>query len=62
MVLGAGWPNWRGGPMAEADGIGPMVLRHELQLAATLDPELWGADALFDTLIREGKRFEDLNT
>lgn len=61
MVLGAGWPNWRGGPMAEADAIGPMVLRHELRLAEGLDPELWAPDALFDRLISDGQRFEHLN-
>lgn len=62
MVLGAGWPNWRGGPMAEADVIGPMVLRHELKLAAELDADLWTPDPLFDQMIRDGARFEALNT
>jgi len=61
MVLGAGWPNWRGGPMAEGDAIGPMVLRHELRLAAALDADLWQPDAVFEDLIRSGRRFEDLN-
>ncbi len=61
-VLGVGWPNWRGGPMAEADAIGPMVLRQELRDAAALDAELWTPHPLFDTLIRDGRRFEDLNT
>jgi 3-hydroxyacyl-CoA dehydrogenase len=62
MVLGAGWPNWRGGPMAEGEAIGPMVLRHEMRAAATLDADLWAPSPLFDTLIRGGQRFEDLNT
>ena len=62
MVLGAGWPNWRGGPMAEADAIGPLVLRHELREAADLDPDLWSPEPMFDELIRRGWRFEDLNT
>lgn len=62
MVLGAGWPNWRGGPMAEADAIGPLVLRHELRAAAELDPGLWTPEPMFDELIRRGWRFEDLNT
>lgn len=61
MVLGAGWPNWRGGPMAEADGIGPMVLRHELQQAEGLDTDLWTADPLFDELVRRGEDFDALN-
>lgn len=62
MVLGAGYPNWRGGPMAEADTLGPLVLRHELQQAAALDPALWSPAPLIGELIRQGWRFEDLNT
>ncbi|MCA2011042.1 enoyl-CoA hydratase/isomerase family protein [Cereibacter sphaeroides] len=61
MVMGAGWPHWRGGPMAEADSLGPMVLRHELRLAATLDAELWAPAPILDEMIRRGWRFEDLN-
>jgi len=61
MVLGAGYPNWRGGPMAEGDGLGLLVLRHELLLAAGLDGALWTPAPLIDELIRQGWRFEDLN-
>lgn len=62
MVLGAGYPNWRGGPMAEADMMGPLVLRHELQKAEALDPALWSPAPLIGELIRQGWRFDDLNT
>ena len=65
MVLGAGYPDWRGGPMAEGDGLGLMVLRHELRQAAALDlPEaslLWTPAPLVDELIRLSWRFEDIN-
>lgn len=61
MVLGAGYPNWRGGPMAEGDGLGPLVLRHELLQAAALDDAVWSPAPLIDELIRQGWRFEDLN-
>ncbi len=61
MVLGAGWPNWRGGPMAEADGLGLLVVRHELRQAAALDGELWQPEPLLDEMIRQGWRFGDLN-
>ncbi|WP_127107455.1 enoyl-CoA hydratase-related protein [Pararhodobacter zhoushanensis] len=61
LVLGAGWPNWRGGPLAEADALGPMVLRHELRAAAVLDAELWTPEPMLDEMIRRGWRFEDLN-
>jgi len=61
MVMGAGWPNWRGGPMAEADGLGIMVLRHELRQAAALDAAIWEPGPMLDEMIRRGWRFEDLN-
>ncbi|WP_417598865.1 enoyl-CoA hydratase-related protein [Pararhodobacter oceanensis] len=61
MVLGAGWPQWRGGPMAEGDMIGMLVLRHELRRAAAWNAELWTPDALIEELIQRGKRFSDLN-
>lgn len=57
LVLGAGWPNWRGGPMAEADTLGPLVVRHELAQAAALDPDLWQPDPLIETLVRTGQGF-----
>jgi len=62
MVLGAGYPNWRGGPMAEADTMGPLVLRHELLQAASFGPALWTPAPLINELIRQGWRFDDLNT
>ncbi|HHX90129.1 MAG TPA: hypothetical protein GX700_10255, partial [Paracoccus sp.] len=62
MVLGAGFPNWRGGPMAEADTMGTLVLRQELLQAAPLDPALWAPAPLIDELIRQGWRFDDLNS
>lgn len=65
MVLGAGYPDWRGGPMAEGDGLGLLVLRHELRQAAALDlPEataIWTPAPLIDELIRLSWRFEDIN-
>lgn len=61
MVLGAGWPEWRGGPLAEADGIGPLVLRHELHQAESLDPDLWSPAPLLTEMVQHGWRFETLN-
>jgi len=61
MVLGAGWPEGRGGPMAEADAIGPLVLRHESLAAEHLDPGLWAPAPLLSEMIRHGWRFETLN-
>jgi len=62
LVLGVGWPSWRGGPMAEGDTIGALVLRHELRQAAALAPDLWTPEPMLDEMIRNGWRFEDLNT
>lgn len=62
LVLGGGWPNWRGGALAEADAIGPLVLRHELRQAAALDPVIWQPGGLFDALIRDGRRFGEIET
>lgn len=61
LVMGAGWPKWRGGPMAEADTLGPIVLRHELRAAAAFDPAIWEPEPMLDEMIRQGWRFEDLN-
>lgn len=61
MVLGAGWPDWRGGPLAEADGIGLLVLRHELQQAEALDPDLWSPAPLLTEMVQHGWRFDTLN-
>ncbi|MCB1410095.1 MAG: enoyl-CoA hydratase/isomerase family protein [Rhodobacteraceae bacterium] len=57
LVLGAGWPNWRGGPMAEGDTLGPMIVRHELTQASALDPGLWHPDPLIDALVHAGQGF-----
>ncbi|MCC0074957.1 MAG: enoyl-CoA hydratase/isomerase family protein [Rhodobacter sp.] len=62
LVLGAGWPSWRGGPMAEGDTIGALVLRHELRRASALAPDLWTPEPMLDEMIRNGWRFDDLNT
>jgi 3-hydroxyacyl-CoA dehydrogenase len=61
MVQGAGYPATRGGPFAEADTMGPLVLRSALLRAAPLDP-VWAPAPLLDEVIRNGWRFEDLNS
>jgi 3-hydroxyacyl-CoA dehydrogenase len=61
-VLGAGFPRWQGGPMQAADEAGLLRLRtllrrfaDDLRMAALAPEPLW------DELIREGRRFGDLN-
>jgi 3-hydroxyacyl-CoA dehydrogenase len=78
MILGAGFPRWRGGPMHAADCAGILQMRNRLRDFARADEVLGatapGADALgsgtplwtpvplWDRLVREGSRFGDLNT
>lgn len=62
MILGAGFPRWLGGPMAVADSMGVLVLRHELTQAARLDPAIWSPVALLDEMVRESLRFGELNS
>jgi 3-hydroxyacyl-CoA dehydrogenase len=59
-VLAAGWPAGTGGPMAMAAASGPLVLRHDLRQAATLDAAIWADDPLLSAMIRRGTRFDAL--
>ncbi len=61
MMLGAGLPRWSGGPMQMADQAGLLPLRRQLRGFAADDAALWKPVALWDELIREGRRFADLN-
>lgn len=61
MVLSGAWPAWRGGPMAEGDTMGPLVLRREMDKARALGP-MWEPVGVLDEMVRHGWRFEDLNT
>lgn len=60
-VLAFGWPAPTGGPMAMAATLGPLVLRHALRQAATLDAAIWADDPLLSAMIRRGTRFEALD-
>lgn len=61
-VAGLAVARWRGGPMQVADGTGLLKMRNELKrLAATEGASQWRPAALWDTLIRNGRRFGDLN-
>jgi len=62
MVLGYGFPRWRGGPMEAADRGGLLKLRGRLRdWAAGREGALWAPDALFDELIKNGRGFDSLN-
>ena len=59
MVLGAGFPRWKGGPMLAADLGGLVGLRKRLQGRVSEAPEFWTPAPLIDRLIRDGRRFGD---
>ncbi|MFM2355481.1 MAG: hypothetical protein RLZZ528_1217, partial [Pseudomonadota bacterium] len=61
-VLGSGFPRWQGGPMQAADEAGLLRLRNLLRRFAE-EMRMPGLvpDPLWDDLIREGRRFADLN-
>lgn len=61
MVAGQGFPRWRGGPMAAADQAGLLALRNDLRRWAGEDETLWQPVALWDELIKYGRRFGDLD-
>ncbi|MGH1465051.1 MAG: enoyl-CoA hydratase-related protein [Cognatishimia sp.] len=59
-ILGLGFPRSKGGPMFAADQFGVLKLRNAL--ASAKDPSGFLApSALFDTLIKNGQRFDALN-
>ena len=60
LVDGYGFPRNMGGPMHMADARGLMVLRRNLRIWAAEDA-FWAPDALFDTLIADGRDFASLN-
>lgn len=62
VALAQGFPRWRGGPMQHADEVGLLGLRDDLRgWAAAADDAFWQPAPLWSELIREGRRFGDLN-
>ncbi|MCB2111193.1 MAG: enoyl-CoA hydratase/isomerase family protein [Defluviimonas sp.] len=61
MMLGFGFPRWRGGPMQAADTEGLLGLRDDLRVYAREEPGFWAPAPLWDDLIKNGRRFDDLN-
>ena len=60
LVGGFGFPRALGGPMHLADARGLIVLRRNLRIWAVEDA-VWQPDALFDSLIADGRNFAALN-
>lgn len=62
MLFGFGFPRHRGGPMHEADRVGPAVMRQRLAgYAALNDAWFWQPAAMWDDLVKTGRRFADLD-
>ncbi|MEP2533820.1 3-hydroxyacyl-CoA dehydrogenase NAD-binding domain-containing protein [Shimia sp.] len=61
MVLGFGFPSWRGGPMQAADEAGLLNIRNHIRDFADSDPGFWVPEPHFDLLIKNGQNFSDLN-
>lgn len=61
MLMGYGFPRWRGGPMQAADEAGLLAMRDTLRDYAREDEAFWKPAALWDELIKNGQKFADLN-
>ena len=61
MMMGFGFPRWRGGPMMAADSIGPLMLRNRLRDYAREDEWFWRPAPLWDELIKNGRNLSSLN-
>lgn len=62
LVHGYGYPPWRGGPLFEADAIGLPEMLRRVEAIAARDGPGWEPAALLRELVRQGRRFADLNT
>ncbi len=62
MILGMGFPRWRGGPMKWADLQGLLELRKAILAFAPQDPAFWVPSELLSELIKNGRNFDDLNS
>ena len=62
MVHGFGYPAWRGGPLFEADAIGLAEILRRAEAIAARDGPGWEPAPLLRDLVRQGRRFADLDT
>ena len=61
VAMAQRFPRWRGGVMQAADEIGILRLRNLLTSLAAAGDSFWQPAPLWDELIRNGRRFGDLN-
>ncbi|RJE79609.1 3-hydroxyacyl-CoA dehydrogenase NAD-binding domain-containing protein [Paracoccus sp. JM45] len=60
-LFGYGFPRHRGGPMFQADRIGPATLIARIEAYAHEDPQFWQVPQLLRDIAREGHSFATLN-
>ncbi|MDO9527330.1 MAG: 3-hydroxyacyl-CoA dehydrogenase NAD-binding domain-containing protein [Gemmobacter sp.] len=60
-LFGYGFPRWEGGPMHWADQFGILQLRNAIRSFADQAPDFWQPAAILDDLIKNGRKFGDLN-
>jgi 3-hydroxyacyl-CoA dehydrogenase len=60
LVAGSGFPNWRGGPLFEADRVGLPAVLAEVEAAAAVGGSGSEPAALLVDLVRTGRSFADL--
>ncbi len=61
LMLGYGFPRWRGGPMFAADQTGILALKARLDSWAQTEGAFWDPAPLFAHLLADGLKLADLN-
>lgn len=61
LLLGYGFPRWRGGPMKYADMIGLDRIQAEIDRNSQEDPFFWKPSPLLKRLVDVGENFDSLN-
>ncbi len=61
LLFGYGFPRYRGGPLKWADIVGLEGLLADIKTYASEDPYFWQPAPLLETLVAEGRSFDDLN-
>lgn len=61
LLYGYGFPRFRGGPMMAADQRGLLMVENALKSYQPEEPAFWAPAPIFAELIKNGRRFSDLN-
>ncbi|WP_432448925.1 3-hydroxyacyl-CoA dehydrogenase NAD-binding domain-containing protein [Aliiroseovarius marinus] len=60
-IFGYGFPRHKGGPMMAADQRGLLSVMNGLKERSAEEPRFWAPSPLFNELIKNGRRFSDMN-